>query len=60
MTSTDRLEYNKKMIGKTVKVIEKEGLDWVGEVKEADEYYFEVANSYGDHISVSIFDIRTP
>tara|TARA_Y100000034_G_C6601941_1_gene261896 strand:- start:296 stop:478 length:183 start_codon:yes stop_codon:yes gene_type:complete len=60
MIDSSRLEHNKKMIGKTVKVIEKDGLSWVGEVKDADEDSFDVSNGYGDVVSVSIFDIRTP
>jgi len=61
MTNSEKLDYNKKMIGKTIQVLDKSGNDWIGEVKDVeDEFSFLVVNHFGVMRSVSIFDVRTP
>jgi len=61
MTDLEKLDYNKKMIGKTVQVLDKGGNHWIGEVKDVeDEFTFSVTNNFGVVRLVSIFDVRNP
>ena len=61
MTNLEKLDYNKKMIGKTIQVLDKGGNHWIGEVKDVeDELSFLVANHFGVMKLVSIFDVRNP
>jgi|TARA_B100000085_G_scaffold256299_1_gene256710 hypothetical protein len=55
-----KLEYNKKMIGQKVKVIDQYGLNWIGEVKEAiDDHSFLIKDESNRDNIVSIYDIRS-
>jgi len=61
MTNLEKLDYNKKMIGKTIQVLDKGGNHWIGEVKDVeDESNFLVANHFGVMKLVNIFDVRNP
>ena len=35
--NNEKIEYNKKMVGQKVKVVDEHGLSWIGEVKETIE-----------------------
>lgn len=54
-----KIEANKKLIGKTVKVLNEEEGDWIGSVTSVeDEWTFKVSD--GDKIAlVNIFNIRS-
>jgi len=54
-----RIEANKKLIGKTVKVLSEEEGDWIGNVTSVeDEWTFKVSD--GEKVaSVNIFNIRS-
>lgn len=54
-----RIEANKKLIGKTVKVLTEEGDDWIGSVMSVeDEWTFKISD--GERIAfVDIFNIRS-
>tara|TARA_Y100001970_G_scaffold285099_1_gene403930 strand:- start:1805 stop:2011 length:207 start_codon:yes stop_codon:yes gene_type:complete len=55
-----KLEYNKKMIGQKVKVVDQYGLNWIGEVKEAiDDHSFLIKDESNRDNIVSIYDIRS-
>ena len=55
-----KLEYNKKMIGQNVKVVDQYGLNWIGEVKEAiDDHSFLIKDESNRDNIVSIYDIRS-
>ena len=57
--SDSKLDYNKKMIGQKVEVIEN-GFAWIGEVKETiDDHSFLVRDESNRDIIVSMFDIRS-
>ena len=57
--SDSKLDYNKKMIGQKVEVIE-DGFAWIGEVKETiDDHSFLVRNEFNRDSIVSMFDIRS-
>ena len=56
----DKIDYNKKMIGQKVKVIDQHGFNWIGEVKEAvDDHSFIIKDDSNRHFVVSIYDIRS-
>lgn len=53
-----KLEINKKLIGKAVRVLDQEG-EWVGEVVDVkDEDTFIISNG-NTLVAVDIFDIRS-
>lgn len=54
-----RIEANKKLIGKTVKVLSEEEGDWIGSVTSVeDEWTFKVSD--GERVAlVNIFNIRS-
>lgn len=53
-----RLDINKKLIGKTVRILDQEG-EWVGEVVDVkDEDTFIVSNG-NTLVAVDIFDVRS-
>ena len=55
----DKVDYNKKMIGQKVEVVE-DGFAWVGEVKETiDDHSFLVRDESNRDTIVSMFDIRS-
>ena len=55
----DKVDYNKKMIGQKVEVIEN-GFAWTGEVKETiDDHSFLVRDQSNRDTIVSMFDIRS-
>ena len=55
----DKVDYNKKMIGQKVEVIEN-GFAWIGEVKETiDDHSFLVRDESNRDTIVSMFDIRS-
>jgi hypothetical protein len=61
MTNSEKLDYNRKMIGKTIQVLDKGGNHWFGEVKDVkDDSNFLVTNHFGVVRLVSIFDVRNP
>tara|TARA_R100000773_G_C4160507_1_gene78539 strand:+ start:200 stop:406 length:207 start_codon:yes stop_codon:yes gene_type:complete len=56
----DKIDYNKKMIGQKVKVIDQHGFNWIGEVKEAvDDHSFIIKDDSNRDFVVSIYDIRS-
>ena len=58
--SDSKLDYNKKMIGQRVKVIENHNFSWIGEIKEVvDESSFLVKDSANRDKIVSMYDIRS-
>ena len=58
--SDSKLDYNKKMIGQKVKVIEDHNFSWIGEIKEVvDESSFLVKDSANRDKIVSMYDIRS-
>ena len=58
--SDSKLDYNKKMIGQKVKVIENHNFSWIGEIKEVvDESSFLVKDSANRDKIVSMYDIRS-
>ena len=57
--SDSKLDYNKKMIGQRVKVIENHNFSWIGEIKEVvDESSFLVKDGANRDKNVSMYDIR--
>jgi hypothetical protein len=59
MEKNDKLEFNKKMIGKTVLVLE-QGSNWTGIVNEVvDSDTFRITNIKGSNKKVDIFDVRS-
>ena len=61
MTDSEKLDYNRKMIGKTIQVLDKNGNHWIGEVRSVeDESTFSVTNNFGVARLVNIFDVRSP
>ena len=59
MEKNDKLEFNKKMIGKTVLVLE-QGSNWTGIVNEVvDSDTFRITNIKGRNKKVDIFDVRS-
>jgi hypothetical protein len=56
----NRIEINKRMIGKTVNVLCKTGINWIGEITDVkNEETFTVTNTDGDSFNVDIWDIRS-
>tara|TARA_B100000287_G_C20529604_1_gene740267 strand:- start:329 stop:511 length:183 start_codon:yes stop_codon:yes gene_type:complete len=59
MDNKNKLEINKRMVGKTVLVLE-DTSNWTGVVNEVlDEKTFKIANVKGGSRKVDIFDIRS-
>jgi len=58
MNDSSKLEINKRMIGKTIKVLDNE-FEWLGEIVDVkDQDTFIVSN--GDSlVAVDIFDVRS-
>tara|TARA_R100001230_G_C5563177_1_gene87152 strand:- start:114 stop:323 length:210 start_codon:yes stop_codon:yes gene_type:complete len=55
-----KIDYNKKMVGQKVKVIDQYGFNWIGEVKEAvDDHSFVVKDDSNRDFVVNIHDIRS-
>ena len=55
-----KIDYNKKMVGQKVKVIDQHGFNWIGEVKETvDDHSFIVKDDSNRDIVVNIHDIRS-
>jgi|APGre2960657404_1045060.scaffolds.fasta_scaffold289760_2 hypothetical protein len=54
-----KIEANKKLIGKTVRVLDEEGIDWIGSVVSVeDESTFKVTD--GEMVClIDIFNIRS-
>jgi len=58
--NNEKIEYNKKMVGKKVKVVNEHGLNWIGEVKEAiEDHSFLIRDDSNRDNIVSIYDIRS-
>ena len=56
----DKIDYNKKMVGQKVKVIDQHGFNWIGEVKETiDDHSFIVKDDSNRDFVVNIHDIRS-
>ena len=56
---SDKIEYNKKMIGQKVKVIENNST-WFGEIKDiVEDHSFLVKDHANRDTIVSIYDIRS-
>ena len=54
-----KIDYNKKMVGQKVKVIDQHGFNWIGEVKEAvDDHSFIIKDDSNRDFVVSIYDIK--
>jgi len=59
-TPEDKAEINRRMIGKTVNVLNKLGNNWTGEVTDVkNENYVVVTNINGDAFDVDIWNIRS-
>lgn len=59
-TPENKVEINRRMIGKTVKVLAESGNNWIGEVTDAKgEDYVTVTNTSGDSFQVDIWNIRS-
>ena len=55
-----KIDYNKKMVGQKVKVIDQHGFIWIGEVKETvDDHSFIVKDDSNRDFVVNIHDIRS-
>lgn len=55
-----KIDYNKKMVGQKVKVIDQYGFNWIGEVKEAvDDHSFVVKDDSNRDFVVNMHDIRS-
>ena len=55
-----KIDYNKKMVGQKVKVIDQHVFNWIGEVKEAvDDHSFIIKDDSNRDFVVSIYDIRS-
>ena len=55
-----KIDYNKKMVGQKVKVIDQHGFNWIGEVKETvDDHSFIVKDDSNRDFVVKIHDIRS-
>ena len=53
-----KIDYNKKMVGQKVKVIDQHGFNWIGEVKETvDDHSFIVKDDSNRDFVVNIHDI---
>ena len=58
--TSERVEINKRMIGKTVSVLRKDGSNWMGEVRTViDDMTLDISDSEGNLHKVDIFDIRS-
>ena len=58
--TSERVEINKRMIGKTVSVLRKDGSSWMGEVRTViDDMTLDISDSEGNLHKVDIFDIRS-
>jgi len=56
---SNKLDYNKKMIGQKVKVIE-DNITWIGEIKETvNDDSFLIRDSLNRDNVVSMYDIRS-
>lgn len=55
-----KIDYNKKMVGQKVKVIDQRGFNWIGEVKETvGDHSFIVKDDSNRDFVVNIHDIRS-
>ena len=58
--NNEKIEYNKKMVGQKVKVVDEHGLSWIGEVKAAiEDHSFLIRDDLNRDNIVSIYDIRS-
>lgn len=58
--TSERVEINKRMIGKTVSVLRKDGSSWMGEVRTViDDMTLDISDNEGNLHKVDIFDIRS-
>ena len=58
--NNEKIEYNKKMVGQKVKVVDEHGLSWIGEVKETiEDQSFIIRDDLNRDNIVSIYDIRS-
>ena len=56
----NKMDYNKKMIGKKVSVHETHGIFWIGRVMDViDDYNLSVSKPDGKTSTVSIYDVRS-
>ena len=58
--NNEKIDYNKKMVGQKVKVVNEHGFSWIGEVKEAiEDHSFLIGDGSNRDNIVSIYDIRS-
>jgi len=58
--NNEKIDYNKKMVGQKVKVVNEHGFSWIGEVKEAiEDHSFLIRDGSNRDNIVSIYDIRS-
>jgi hypothetical protein len=58
--TSERVEINKRMIGKTVSVLRKDGSSWMGEVRTViNDMTLDISDNEGNLHKVDIFDIRS-
>ena len=58
--NNEKIEYNKKMVGQKVKVVDEHSLSWIGEVKETiEDHSFLIRDDLNRDNIVSIYDIRS-
>jgi len=58
--TSEKIEINKRMIGKAVNVLRKDGSSWVGEVEGVkDETTLTISDNSGNLHQIDLFDIRS-
>lgn len=58
--TSEKVEINRRMIGKTVNVLRKDGANWIGEVLGViDDITLNVSDCDGNSHEIDIYDIRS-
>ena len=59
MTS-EKIEINRRMVGKSVNILRKDGSTWMGEVEGVkDEMTLTISDNNGNSHEIDLFDIRS-
>lgn len=59
MTS-EKIEINRRMVGKSVNILRKDGSTWMGEVEGVkDETTLTISDNNGNSHEIDLFDIRS-
>jgi hypothetical protein len=60
ITTSEKIEINRRMVGKSVNIIRKDGSTWVGEVDGVkDETTLTILDNNGNFHEIDLFDIRS-